>query len=105
MILDLAPTTKKRRAAKISMRRNQFTTDGDAFAILCQHAISHLPDSIAGRQAVLAALLLQAPRTSPLLPHLREIQWHLNTHLALARDPLPNHAAQPQPSKADECDS
>ncbi len=76
--------TKKRSAAGISARRGQTMTDVDAFIILCQHAISHLPDSIPQRQAVLAALLLRAPANSPLAQHVRELQWHLQAHLRLS---------------------
>jgi hypothetical protein len=93
--MDRTLTIKKRAPAKTWTRRSQFITDDDAFVILCQHAISHLPDSVTGRQAILAALILQAPRTSPLLQHLREIQWHLNTHLSLAQEPAALAPATP----------
>jgi hypothetical protein len=89
--------TKKHSAAKLLPGRSQSMTDGDAFAVLCQHAISHLPDSIAGRQALLAALILQGPRNSPLLQHVRELQWHLQAHLGLCKM-APADAAQPAPT-------
>jgi hypothetical protein len=94
MITDHTTATKKRSAAPISTGRDPAMTNVDAFAVLCQHAISHLPDSVAGRQAVLTALILRAPRNSPLAQQVREMQWHLEAHLRLSKT-APADAAQP----------
>jgi hypothetical protein len=94
MITDHSTAIKKRSAAAFSTGRDHVMTNDAAFDILCQHAISHLPDSIAGRQAVLAALILRAPRNCRLAQHVREMQWHLQSHMRLTKM-APADPAQP----------
>jgi hypothetical protein len=84
MITDHDIATKKRPNRHFLLDCNLSTSNGDAFAVLCQHVISTLPDSLSRRRAVLAALSLCAPRSSPLAQEIREMQWHLQTHLDLA---------------------
>ena len=71
-------------------------SNSDAFALLCQHIILGLPDSMAGRRALLAALLACAPPDCPLLPRVREAQWYLEQHGEACRragaDPAGNPA-------------
>jgi hypothetical protein len=84
MITDHDIATKKRPPANFLSGRQHSKPEIDAFERLCQHVISHLPDSIDNRREVLDALIVCAPRDSALAQRIRELQWHLQAHLRLS---------------------